>query len=472
MIELSPVKKIHFVGIGGAGMSGIAEVLHNMGFTVSGSDISESETVKRLKTMGLRVELGHSRDNLGEAETLVYSSAVSGDNEEVAEARQRKIPVIPRAEMLAELMRVKFAIAVAGTHGKTTTTSMIATILTQAQKDPTFVVGGRLKIGESGAKLGKSVYLVAEADESDGSFLKLFPTLAVITNIENDHLDYYNSMDNLKAAFIDFGNKVPFYGSIILNYDCAETRGIASQLNKRILSFSMSRDADVKAENIESSLFGSGFDLLVQGQSRGRIHLNVGGRHNIMNALAAITAALETGIDIEAIREGLRRFYLPDRRFQVLFFDKDYLVVDDYAHHPTEIKATLDTLRSGDFKRIIAIFQPHRYTRLHLLMDRFATCFAGVDRLVVTDLYSANQAQIPGANSEVLVEKIKQSGFNPNHLFYIRGVDRVGEHLRACLQPGDAVVFLSAGNLTRTAHDFAKQRGQTGEKEKKESISK
>jgi len=463
MIELSPVRKIHFVGIGGAGMSGIAEVLHNMGFIVSGSDISENETVKRLKSMGIAVYLGHHRDNLGDAETLVFSSAVSRENDEVREALDNKIPVIPRAEMLAELMRVKFSIAVAGTHGKTTTTSMIATILTQAQKDPTFVVGGRLKIGESlagGARLGKSPYLVAEADESDGSFLKLFPTLAVITNIENDHLDYYKTVDSIKAAFTEFGNKVPFFGSVILNYDCPVIREIAPGFNKRQVSYSSSRNADVKAENIKTSPFGTSFDLKVAGNHAGCIQLNIGGVHNVMNALAAITASIEVGIDMDTIAEGLKRFYLPDRRFQVLFFNNDYLVVDDYGHHPTAIKATLETLKSGDFKRIITVFQPHRYTRLQLLMDRFAECFELTDLLIIAQLYSANQPEIPGVNSQVLVEKIKQTGFNPHNLYYIETFDGILEHLAGIIGKGDAVVFFSAGDLTRAAHDFARRMGE------------
>ena len=467
MIELSPVKKIHFVGIGGAGMSGIAEVLHNMGFIVSGSDISESETVKRLKSMGITVYLGHNQDNLKDAETLVYSSAVSRENAEVCEALHRKIPVIPRAEMLAELMRVKFSIAVAGTHGKTTTTSMIATILTRAQKDPTFVVGGRLKIGNGlsqGAKLGKSNYLVAEADESDGSLLKLFPTLAVITNIENDHLDYYKTMDNLKAAFTEFGNKVPFFGSVILNYDCPVTREIAHRFNKRQVTYSSGHDTDVKAENIEISPFGASFDLKVARDHVGRINLNVGGAHNVMNALAAITASIEIGIDMDTITEGLKRFYLPDRRFQVLFFNNDYLVVDDYGHHPTEIKTTLETLRSGNFKRIISVFQPHRYTRLQLLMDRFAACFESTDLLIVSQLYSANQAKIPDVDSQALVEKIKQTGFKSNNIYYIDNFDGILEHLAAVIGKGDAVVFFSAGDLTRAAHKFARQMKERDKK--------
>jgi UDP-N-acetylmuramate--alanine ligase len=457
MIELSRVKKIHFVGIGGSGMSGIAEVLHNMGFIVSGSDISESETVKRLKSMGITVFLGHSKENINDAETLVYSSAVTRENQEVLEALARRIPVIPRAEMLAELMRVKFAVAVAGTHGKTTTTSMIAAILTSAKKDPTFVVGGRLKIEESGAKLGKSVYLVAEADESDGSFLRLFPTLSVITNIENDHLDYYQNMENLRQAFVDFGNKVPFYGSVILNMECPETRAIISRLNKRVLTYSLSQDTFVRAEHIESSVFSLSFDLIVANQNQGRLELNVGGIHNAANALAAITAAIEIGIDINTIKKGLNRFYLPDRRFQVLFYSPDYLVVDDYAHHPTEIKVTVDTLKSGNFKRIIAVFQPHRCTRLQILMDRFAAAFKGVDLLIIAPLYRANQEKIPNVNSGVLVEKIKKSGFDQNRIKHIESLDGIIHYLNKEIRKGDAIVFLSAGNLTHTAHEFARK---------------
>jgi len=462
MIEFSRVKKIHFVGVGGSGMSGIAEVLHNMGFIVSGSDIGESETVKRLKAMGVTVYLGHRKDNVADIETLVYSSAVTRENEEVREALRQKIPVIPRAEMLAELMRVKFAIAVAGTHGKTTATSMIATILTCAQKDPTYVVGGKLKIEESGtkgAKLGKSDYLVAEADESDGSFLKLFPTLAVITNIEDDHLDYYKNMENLRKAFIDFGNKVPFYGSVIINCQCEESRKILSHLNKRVLTYSLSRDTYVKAENIKNSVFGVSFDLVIDNKNAGRIALNVGGIHNVSNALAAITASIEIGIDIGTITEGLKRFYLPERRFQVLFYNNDYLIVDDYAHHPTEIRVTIDTLRSGDFKRVIAVFQPHRFTRLEKLMDQFASCFEKVDQLIIAELYGANQEKIEHIDSNVLAEKIKKTGFDK--VAYIDTFEGIIDHLLAGIRKGDAVVFLSAGNLTQAAHDFARRMEET-----------
>jgi UDP-N-acetylmuramate--alanine ligase len=454
MIEFSRVKKIHFVGIGGSGMSGIAEVMHNMGFKVSGSDISENETVKRLKAMGVTIFLGHGKENVKDIETLVYSSAVTKENEEVSEALKQKIPVIPRAEMLAELMRVKISIAVAGTHGKTSTTSMIATILTQAKKDPTFVVGGKLKIEESGAKLGKSDYLVAEADESDGSFLKLFPTIAVINNIENDHLDYYKTMDNLRDSFVQFGNKVPFYGSIVANCECPETRALVPLFNKRVLTYSISHDTDIRAKNIKNSVFGSSFDLVVGKKNFGPITLNIGGTHNILNALAAIAAAIEIDIDFETIREGLKRFYLPERRFQVLFYNKDYLVVDDYAHHPTEITATIDTLKTGDFKRIIPVFQPHRYTRLEILMDQFAQSFADADQLIVAPIYTANQTRIENVDSNVLTGKIKEAGLE--NVMYIDSFDGIKEYLGMNIKNGDAIVFLSAGNLTHTAHEFAK----------------
>ncbi|MGE5342721.1 MAG: UDP-N-acetylmuramate--L-alanine ligase [Candidatus Omnitrophota bacterium] len=460
MIELSHIKKIHFVGIGGSGMSGIAEVLHNMGFTVSGSDIGESDTVKRLKGKGIRVYLGHNKENVAHVETLVYSSAVTKENEEVKEALRRRIPVIPRAEMLAELMRMKFAVAVAGTHGKTTTTSMIASIFTSAGKDPTYVVGGRLQVEDSGAKLGKSIYLVAEADESDGSFLKLFPTIAVITNIEDDHLDYYKTMDNLRQAFTDFGNKVPFYGSVIANLECPETKTILPLFNKRVVTFSRyQKEANVRAEHIENALFKVGFDLVVDDQPSGRIDLNIGGMHNVSNALAAIAAALEIGIDIETIRDGLAKFYLPDRRFQVLFYTKDYLVVDDYAHHPTEIEAILNALKSGAFHRIIAVFQPHRFTRLELLMDRFATSFQAVDQLLLAPLYSANQQAIENISSTTLLKKMNETGFN--RAMAMESLEAVNPYLRKEIRKGDAVIFLSAGNLTHTAHQFARLMEET-----------
>ena len=453
MIEYSRIKKIHFAGIGGSGMSGIAEVLHNMGFQISGSDISENETVRRLSEKGIRIAIGHARENVGAAEALVYSSAITEDNVEVLEALKNKLPVIPRAEMLAELMRMKFSLAVAGTHGKTTTTSMIATILTEAGLDPTYVVGGKLKVKGTGAKLGSSRYLVAEADESDGSFLKLFPTIAVVTNIENDHLEFYGRMKNLVQAFRAFADKVPFYGAVILNTGCPNIKKIMPLIHKKIVTYGFLADADVRAVNVKTSGFASSYQLVVQGRNFGSVCLNVGGRHNVANSLAAASAALEVGVNLETIRASLEKFTLPERRFQVLYSSPALLVIDDYAHHPSEIKATLKTLRSSSCRRIIAVFQPHRFTRLQILMKQFAAAFRAADILVISKLYNANQKEIPGVNSRVLAENISRQG--QKNVFYLDSFSEISEFLHGQLREGDGLVFLSAGNLTKLAHDFA-----------------
>jgi len=463
MIESSRIKKIHFAGIGGSGMSGIAEVLHNMGFQVSGSDIAENDTVRRLRALGMRIAIGHAAANVGDAGALVYSSAITEDNVEVVEALRRQLPVIPRAEMLAELMRMKFSLAVAGTHGKTTTTSMLATILTQAGLDPTYVVGGRLKVAGSGAQLGSSHYLIAEADESDGSFLKLFPTIAVVTNIENDHLEFYGRMKNLVAAFRQFADRVPFYGAVVLNRDDARVRHIMPQLRKKIVTYGFGAAADLRAVKVRAGAFAAGYELVVHGRPSGRVQLNVGGRHNAANSLAAIAAALEVGVALDAITASLARFTLPERRFQILYSSPGLLVVDDYAHHPTEIKATLCMLRSAMGRRgrpdarpggrVIAVFQPHRFTRLQLLMKPFAAALRLADVLVVAQLYTANQPEIAGINSQALADTVRAGG--QEAVFHLESFAAIGDFLRRELRPGDGVVFLSAGNLTRLAHEFA-----------------
>ena len=461
MIKNSKIKRIHFVGIGGAGMSGIAEVLHNMHFTVSGSDLGENETVNRLRRMGITVYIGHSADQVEEAETLVYSSAVKDDNVEVAAARRRGIPVIPRAEMLAELMRMKYALAVAGTHGKTTTTSMLATILGEAGLDPTYVVGGRLKAEESGAKLGQSDFLVAEADESDGSFLTLFPTVAVITNIEDDHLDYYGSFDKLREAFVRFANKVPFYGAVVLNESDPVLSEILPRINKQVRTFSLEGRSQFFAREIDVQMLGGSFNLIERGFDMGRVNLNVGGRHNIANALAAITAAREVGLDFATIRQGLSKFYLPQRRFQVLYRSEGLMVVDDYAHHPTEIKATLSMMKKGGFKRVIAVFQPHRYTRLQKLMNDFARCFGDADLVFLAPLYQAGQTPIEGVSSEALGACIR-SADKKRKVEVFDSLGALTQRLRTNLMDGDGVVFLSAGDLSSLAHSFG--RGMEAER--------
>jgi len=342
---------------------------------------------------------------------------------------------------------------VAGTHVKTTTTSMIAAILTQAGLDPTYVVGGRLKVEGSGAKLGSSRYLVAEADESDGIFLKLFPTIAVVTNIENDHLEHYGRMKNLVQAFRQFADKVPFYGALILNGDCRNIRKIMPLIRKRIVTYGFAAEADLRAVKVKTAGFASSYELLVQGKSRGTVHVNVGGRHNVANSLAAIGAAMEVGIDLETIRASLEKFTLPERRFQVLYSSPELLVIDDYAHHPSESRATRQTLRESQYRRVIAVFQPHRFTRLHLLMKQFTRAFRKADLLVIARLYTANQDEIAGVSGRVLAENIRNSG--QENVFYLETFAEISEFLKGRLQAGDAVAFLSAGNLTRLAHDFA-----------------
>jgi UDP-N-acetylmuramate--alanine ligase len=459
MIKNSKIKRIHFVGIGGAGMSGIAEVLHNMGFTVSGSDLGENETVNRLRRMGIAVSIGHAAENVDQAETLVYSSAVSPENVEVTAMQARGLPVIPRAEMLAELMRMKYALAVAGTHGKTTTTSMLATLLGEAGLDPTYVVGGRLKAEESGAKLGQSDYLVAEADESDGSFLSLYPTLAVITNVEDDHLDHYGSFDNLRDAFVRFANKVPFYGAVMVNEACPVLSSLLPRINKQVRTFSIEGRSHFTARDLDVQMIGSSFNLIERGFDLGRITLNVGGLHNVSNALGAIAAAREIGLDFATIRQGLSKFYLPQRRFQVLYRRDDLMVVDDYAHHPTEIRATLSMMKKGGFKRVVAIFQPHRYTRLSRLMEEFARSFVDADRVVLAPVYKAGQEPIEGVNSETLGALIRKT--IGKDVLVTGSLDELRSRVTMDLAPGDGMVFLSAGDLSRLAHTFA--RGVEGE---------
>lgn len=455
MIKNSKIKRIHFVGIGGSGMSGIAEVLHNMGFIVSGSDLGESETVNRLRRLGINVFIGHAAENAEEAETLVFSSAVGPENVEVSAARRRGLPVIPRAEMLAELMRMKYALVVAGTHGKTTTTSMLATILGEAGLDPTYVVGGRLKAEESGAKLGQSDFLVAEADESDGSFLSLFPTVAVITNVEEDHLDHYGSFEKLQEAFIRFANKVPFYGAVAVNESCPVLARLLPQINKQVRTFSLDRPSRIIAREIDSQMLGCSFNLVESGFDMGRISLNVGGIHNVANALAAITAAREIGLDFSVIRQGLSKFYLPQRRFQVLYRSDKVTVVDDYAHHPTEIKATLAMMRQGGFKRTVAVFQPHRFTRLQKLMEPFALSFSDADQVFLAPVYRAGQQPIDGVDSMALAAEMKKAA--GKEVVVTASLDDLNERLKKNIIKGDGMVFLSAGDLSALAHSFARK---------------
>jgi UDP-N-acetylmuramate--alanine ligase len=436
----------HFTGIGGIGMSGIAEVLLNLGYRISGSDAKLSPITERLQSMGATVYEGHQASNLGGARALVVSSAVDEQNPEVQEARRLQIPVIPRGELLAELMRLKYGIAVAGSHGKTTTTSMAATILNFAGLDPTVVVGGRVgTMGGSNARVGKSDFLVVEADESDGSFLKLAPIIAVVTNIDREHLDHYPSLDAIRAAFIEFVNKVPFYGTVIVCLDDANVQGILPEVKRRTVTYGTTAQADMQALDIVCGPFASDFRLVFRGQDLGRFHLRLPGRHNVLNAMAAVVAALELEVTPDVVREALATFSGVDRRFQVRGVERGITVVDDYGHHPTEVRATLDGARVCGFRRVHVLFQPHRYSRTFHLMDEFARSFHQADSLFVLDIYAASEKPIEGVSAEALVERIRQ--FGHRHARYVGTLDRGVEALLAAAQDGDLVLTLGAGNV-------------------------
>ncbi len=439
------IRKIHFIGIGGIGMSGIAEVLLNLGYQVSGSDLRESEITRRLAELGGKIAYGHRAENLREVDVVVTSTAVRPDNPEVLEAHRLLVPVIPRAEMLAELMRMKYGIAVAGTHGKTTTTSMIATVLSHGGLDPTAVIGGRLDLLGSNAKLGQGKFLVAEADESDGSFLKLSPTIAVVTNIDLDHLDYYHDLEEIKATFVDFINKVPFYGAAVLCLDDPNIQSIIPQVKKRFISYGLATQADYHASEIEHREGQTAFSVFYRGERLGRISFRMPGRHNVLNALATVAVARELDLPFAAIAAGFADFGGVGRRFQVRHDAAGIMVVDDYGHHPVEIKATLAAARSGWDRRIVAVFQPHRFTRTQALFEEFVTAFYQADQLLVMDIYAAGEEPIPGIDARVLTEGIVGHGHKDAH--YLADQQAVVDHLLASVRPGDIVITLGAGNV-------------------------
>jgi UDP-N-acetylmuramate--alanine ligase len=437
---------LHFTGIGGIGMSGIAEVLLNLGYQISGSDVKLSAITDRLAGMGAIVFEGHQASNVAGARALVVSSAVDEQNPEVLEARRMQIPVIPRGELLAELMRLKFGVAVAGSHGKTTTTSMTATILNYAGLDPTVVVGGRVgTMGGSNARVGRSDFLVVESDESDGSFLKLAPIVAVVTNIDREHLDHYPSLDAIRAAFIEFVNKVPFYGAVIVCLDDPNVQGILPEIRRRTITYGTTSQSDMQAFDIACGPFASDFSLRYRGADLGRFHLGIPGRHNVLNAMASIAVALELDVKADTIREALPTFSGVDRRFQVRGKERGITVVDDYGHHPTEIRATLDGARVCGFKRVHVLFQPHRYTRTHHLMDEFARSFHQADSLFVMDIYAASEKPIEGVTAEALVDRIRQFGHRGAE--YVGTMDRGVDALLGVAGDGDLVLTLGAGSV-------------------------
>ncbi|ABC83538.1 UDP-N-acetylmuramate--L-alanine ligase [Anaeromyxobacter dehalogenans] len=437
--------KIHFVGVGGIGMSGIAEVLLNLGYTVSGSDLRESETTRRLAGLGGHISYGHAAENVLQVDVVVISSAVKRDNPEVLEARRRKIPVIPRAEMLAELMRLKYGVAIAGSHGKTTTTSMAAHLLAHAGLDPTAVVGGKVNAFGSNAKLGKGDYMVVEADESDGSFLRIPPTIAIVTNIDPEHLDHWKTPDALRRGFVDFVNRVPFYGLAILCIDHPTVQSILPDVEKRVVTYGESHQADYRAEAIELSGHAVRFDAFRRDEALGRFEVAMVGRHNALNALAVIALGDEMGIPPLVTREALRSFQGVQRRFTVRGEVAGVTVVDDYGHHPAEVKATLQGAREAFKRRVVCLFQPHRYTRTRDLMAEFATAFNDADVLLLTDIYAAGEEPIPGATAANLAEAIRAWGHRDVTVVPRAELARAA---RERIRPGDLVLTLGAGDVT------------------------
>jgi len=436
------------VGIGGIGMSGIAELLLNLGFTISGSDVADSDTVQRLRSLGAVIHIGHRPENIGDAQVVVYSSAVKLDNPECAAARARTLPVIPRAEMLAELMRMKFSIAIAGTHGKTTTTSMLATILAMAGKDPTAVIGGRLDMFGSNARLGEGELLVAEADESDRSFLKLTPIVAVVTNIEEEHMDCYRDIDDIRDTYVQFLNKVPFFGFDMVCLDDANIQYILPLLERKVITYGSHTQAIYRYTEPRFSGLQTSFTAHRKGSVLGEISLGVPGKHNCLNALAAMGTALELGIDFEVIRRGLDEFKGVQRRCHVRGEKRGITVMDDYGHHPTEIRMTLSAIKNGFPKRrVIAVFQPHRYTRTRDLFDDFVNSFYDAGRLYVTEIYPASEQPIEGVSGRRLFEEIKNHGYRD--AFFVEDKDDIPGTLQKVLKKGDLVVFLGAGDVWR-----------------------
>jgi UDP-N-acetylmuramate--alanine ligase len=447
------IQRIHFVGIGGIGMSGIAEVLVNLGYQVRGSDLKESASTKRLQGLGVTVHIGHEARNIGNAQVVVISSAVRSDNPEVLAAHAAKIPVIPRGEMLAELMRMKYGIAVAGSHGKTTTTSMVAQILSQGGIDPTIIVGGKLGTIGSNAKLGKGPFLVAEADESDGSFLMLTPTMAVITNIDREHLDHYRDLDEIKEAFVAFGNKVPFYGSIFACIDCPNVAAILPRLKRPVRTYGTNPQVDIRALDLRQEECRTHFRVRAFGEDLGAFSLGIPGDHMVLNALAAIGVALEMDIEREIIQASLAGFTGADRRFQKKGERKGVLVIDDYGHHPTEIASTLAAARKGfPRRRIVVAFQPHRYSRTKALLEEFGHAFFDADVVVITDIYAASEEPIPGVSGQALVEEVLAHG--QREARYVPRIEDLPEALDELTVPGDLLITFGAGSITNVGPQF------------------
>ena len=453
---LGKTQRIHFIGIGGSGMSGIAEVLINQNYDVSGSDQSQSSVTDHLESLGAEIHFNHNAQNVHGKHVVVVSSAICSNNPEVKAAREEMIPVIPRAEMLAELMRMKYGIAIAGTHGKTTTTSLVATVLAGGHLDPTIIVGGKLKNMGGHAKLGQSKFLVAEADESDGSFLKLSPTLAVVTTLDEEHMDYYNNMQNMKSAFLDFLNSVPFYGTAILCLDDPNLQSLLPKIEKRTITYGLKTQADYTAREISVSELKTNFTVFYQGKKLGEISSSSLGNHNICNTLAAVAVGMELNMDFPAIADALKVFSGVQRRFEILHQSDSLIIVDDYGHHPAEIQTTLSTAKEvWPNRRLVVVFQPHRFSRTQHLMESFYSSFNDADQLFLLDIYGAGEKPIEGIHSQKMAQGIRE--FGHKNVDYIEKVDILVPHLQNSLQSGDVILTLGAGNIGELAHKLVAQ---------------
>jgi UDP-N-acetylmuramate--alanine ligase len=449
------VKHLHFVGIGGIGMSGIAEVLLNQGFRITGSDLQDSDILARLQELGAEIAIGHRAENVGKAQVVVYSSAVRPENAEMQEARRLNLPIIPRAEMLGELMRMKYGIAVAGTHGKTTTTSMIGAVMTEAELEPTIIVGGRVKSLATNAVLGSGEFLVAEADEFDRSFLRLTPVISVITTLEAEHMDCYQDFDDIKSAFLQFAEQVPFYGSVIA---CSDEPGVAElipRIRRAVVSYGLNEKADVHALAPTFEAMKTKFSAQIHGRQMGDVEINLPGLHNVKNALAALAVAHELGIPFETVQRGLAKFRGVERRFEIKGEYRGVMVVDDYAHHPTEIKATLAAAKRGWDRRIIAVFQPHLYTRTRDFAADFGDSFKDADLLIVTEIYAAREQPIPGVNGKLVIAEARRAGHPEAR--YRPDKNAIADELAALCRSGDMVITLGAGDVWKVARDLCQK---------------
>jgi UDP-N-acetylmuramate--alanine ligase len=454
------VRHVHFIGVGGIGMSGLAEILRTLDFEVSGSDLKPNENTRRLEGLGVRVDVGHTAENVSGADVVVYSSAIPAENPEIVRARALEIPIIPRAEMLAELMRVRYAVTIAGSHGKTTTTSLVATVLRAAGLDPTVVVGGKVNALGSNARLGEGDLFVAEADESDGSFLKLTPTIAVVTNIDPEHLDHYGTHAAIKDAFVAYANKVPFYGLCVLCLDHPSVQDILPRIERRLVTYGVSRQADYRASGARYDGLDTHFDAFRRGEPLGRFVVRMPGAHNVLNALSVLAVADELEVPLDVTREAIAGFHGVQRRFTVIGRPVcvrsgkrgDVWIVDDYGHHPAEIEATLEAAQGGFERRVVVAFQPHRYTRTSHLFAEFTRAFNKADVLLVTDVYPAGETPIAGATGEALADAIRAHGHHA--VTYVAGKENVSRALLEVVEPGDIVIALGAGDINASAREL------------------